>query len=84
LPQSFDYILDFSAGDKIDLKGIDAMTSKVGDQAFAFSTTGAKNNSVWWDSGMLYGDVSGDAVADFAIQVSLVGLSEMRATNVVL
>jgi hypothetical protein len=83
LPQSFDYILDFSAGDKIDLKGIDANTAVAGDQAFAFKTEATKN-AVWWNSNMLYGDVNGDAIADFAIQVSLVGLSELKATNIIL
>ena len=84
LPTSFDYILDFSAGDKIDLKGIDANASVAGDQAFVFSTTGGSKNAVWWDSGKLFGDVNGDAAADFAIHVSLTGLSELKSVNVVL
>ena len=60
------------------------MTSNSGDQAFAGSTAEAKNNSVWWDAGSLYADVNGDDVADFGIEVLLVGLSDLKATNIVL
>jgi Ca2+-binding RTX toxin-like protein len=84
LPTSFDNILDFSAADKIDLRGIDAMTSRAGDQAFAFSRNGAAKNAVWWDTGTLYGDNTGDAVADFAIYVNLVGLPDIKASNIIL
>jgi len=84
LPTSFDNILDFSAADKIDLKGIDAMTSRAGDQAFAFSQNGAAKNAVWWDAGTLYGDNTGDAAADFAIYVNLVGLSDVKVSNIIL
>ena len=81
---AFDGVLDFSSADKIDLKGIDAMTSKAGDQAFAFSRNVAAKNAVWWDSGTLYGDNTGDAVADFAIYVNLVGLPDIKASNIIL
>jgi len=83
LPSSLDYILDFTAGDKIDLKGIDANTALAGDQAFVFKS-GVSTNAVWWSDSMLNGDTNGDAVADFAIHVSLVGLSEMKSSSVVL
>ncbi len=83
LPSSFDYILDFSAGDKIDLKGIDANTALAGDQAFSFQSA-ATRNAVWWNTETLNGDVNGDAIADFAVHVSLVGLTEFRSANVIL
>jgi Ca2+-binding RTX toxin-like protein len=84
LPTSFDNILDFSSADKINLKGIDANQSIAKDQAFVFSKTGAANNAVWWDSGTLYGDNTGDAAADFAIAITLVGLLDIKASNIIL
>jgi Ca2+-binding RTX toxin-like protein len=84
LSTSFDTILDFSAADKIDLKGIDAMTSKSGDQAFVFSRNGAAKNAVWWAADTLYGDNTGDSAADFAIYVNLVGLSDIKVSNIIL
>jgi hypothetical protein len=81
-----DQITDFSSGDKINLKAIDANTAKASDQAFLFSKSGAAANSVWWDSTTttLYGDVSGNTDADFAIKVSLVGITQLQAADIVL
>jgi Ca2+-binding RTX toxin-like protein len=81
-----DQITDFSKGDKIDLKTIDANSTKASDQAFSFSTTGAAANAVWWDSAssILYGDVDGNKTVDFAIKVSLVGLTQLVATDITL
>ncbi len=81
-----DQIIDFSSGDKIDLKAMDANTTKASDQAFIFSTSGAAANTVWWESesNTLYGDVDGNKTADFAIKVSLVGLTQLQATDIVL
>ena len=86
LTGSMDTITDFSVRDKLDLKGIDANTSKSSDQAFTFSKSGAAKNAVWWDAenGALYGDTTGDAVADFGIEITLAGLSEITATSIVL
>lgn len=47
------------------------------------------NYSVWWesggsDSGTIYGDVNGDATADFGIEIGLVGLSQIEAKHIVL
>jgi Ca2+-binding RTX toxin-like protein len=87
---SMDTITDFGVRDKLDLKGIDANQSVAKDQAFRFSTTGEANYSVWWepgdesDSGTLYGDTTGDAIADFGIEITLVGMSEISATSIVL
>jgi hypothetical protein len=52
LPNSFDYILDFSGGYKIDLKGIDANTELTGDKTFTFKTS-VSINAVWWSTEML-------------------------------
>jgi len=87
--EEMDTIVDFSVRDKLDLKGIDANQLVGKDQAFKFSTAGAANYSVWWasgesDSGTLYGDVTGDAEADFGIEISLIGLSQIEAKHIVL
>lgn len=63
-------------GDVIDLLQIDANTgtAATGDQAFRFSGTTAKANSVWYSAGqdgvIVRGDVNGDAVADFEIRLA--------------
>ena len=77
-----DVINTFAHGDKIDLSGIDARTNVAGDQAFSFigaaafsgvsgqlrfdmtniSVTGVKAYTV-------FGDVNGDSVADFSLQI---------------
>ena len=70
-----DIITDFERRvDKIDLAGIDANTNTVGDQAFAFIGVNAFTNvagQLRWDltTHTLMGDVNGDGVADFAINV---------------
>lgn len=71
-----DRIKDFSAGDKIDLSGIDANTSVAGDQAFHFI------GRAWLDEAQdlgfyrdvrgrtsIQGDVNGDGKYDFNIQL---------------
>jgi Ca2+-binding RTX toxin-like protein len=91
-----DKVYDFIAKiDKIDLSGIDAntATAKTGDQAFLFNTTTAKANSVWYAAKdvdgstatkdiIVYGDVNGDAKADF--EIGLVGVTSIAATDFVL
>ncbi|MFD1785973.1 M10 family metallopeptidase C-terminal domain-containing protein [Sphingomonas floccifaciens] len=42
---SFDVVLDFAAGDRIDLSGIDANTLVAGDQAFTFVGNAAGKNA---------------------------------------
>jgi hypothetical protein len=80
-----DTITDFTSRDKIDLKGIDANTTRATDQAFLFSTKAAAN-SVWWvsDSSTLFGDNTGDGVADFGIEVELVGMTQITASSITL
>ncbi|MFZ2727163.1 MAG: hypothetical protein WAX77_12980 [Methylococcaceae bacterium] len=73
---------DFTKGDKIDLKGIDANINKAGDQAFVFTGnwTGKAGQLVFYDgydvydgdysyhvSAVLQGDVDGDSYPDFTI-----------------
>jgi Ca2+-binding RTX toxin-like protein len=72
-----DHIFNFvdNEGDKIDLSAIDANVNAAGDQAFiwignnnAFSDTmGA--GQLRFNGGFVEGDVNGDLVADFRIQV---------------
>ena len=67
--------------DIIDLSDIDANTSSSGNQEFAFSGTSASANSVWYEASgsdvSVYGDVNGDGVADFRIDINNVSsLSE--------
>lgn len=80
-----DVIVDFSSSQKdlIDLSIIDANIKAVGNQAFNFATK-ATANSVWFNSsvGVLYGDNSGDKIADFSI--ALMGVSKLAATDFVL
>ncbi|WP_319414306.1 Calx-beta domain-containing protein [uncultured Cohaesibacter sp.] len=67
--------------DIIDLSDIDANASNSGNQEFAFSGTSASANSIWYAASgsdiSVYGDVNGDGVADFRIDINNVSsLSE--------
>jgi Ca2+-binding RTX toxin-like protein len=77
---SWDLIKDFSTGDKIDLSTIDARTSTLTNDAFAFIGSAAFSNTdasgqlrYVYDSatgtGTLYGSTDADASAEFAIQL---------------
>ena len=97
-----DKIADFLKGvDKIDLKTIDANTTKADNQDFGFSKaqtttkdgTVAQANSVWWkkadvdsdkmkDDIIVYGDVNGDARADF--EIGLVGVTSVVSGDFIL
>ncbi len=87
----FDRVRDFNRaeGDKIDLSAIDANTILGGNGAFVFvaSFTGVAGQltSGMTASGFLVqADVNGDAVADFAIDVRLVGATSMQASDFIL
>ncbi|MCW9042820.1 MAG: hypothetical protein OQK05_05700 [Pseudopelagicola sp.] len=75
-----DLITDFDSGtDLIVLTGIDADTALADNQALAFSDGGAAANSVWLeelpgDFWLVRGDVTGDSVADFEIEVAAQGI----------
>lgn len=76
---STDIIGDFSRSDRdrVSLSGIDANTNAAGNQAFAFiasgSFTGVAGQLRYQQTGantFVMGDVNGDGIADFVIQVS--------------
>lgn len=87
IPGSADTITDFTANgsgtaDVIDLTAIDANTAMAGDQAFTWNSTNPGANALWWsvtDNGdgtsevTYYGDVNGDSVADFQLNVHQIG-----------
>lgn len=85
-----DMILDFGTGnDKIGLSGIDARTNAAGDQAFTWigtgSFTGVAGQLRYYQAGgdtFVSGDVNGDAVGDFLIQID--PLLTLTASNFVL
>ena len=75
--KAVDTIFDFSsaAGDRIDLSAIDANTSIAGNQAFSFigskdftGKAGELRYETSASGSYVYGDVNGDAKADFAIR----------------
>ena len=72
-----DRILDFRRGsDLIDLAGIDANTSVAGDQAFSYIGNSAFHGvagELRFAGGILSGDINGNGVADFEIQVQFTG-----------
>jgi Ca2+-binding RTX toxin-like protein len=77
-----DVIADFETGtDKIDLRAIDANSTLDGDQPFTFGAdfTG-RAGELQWDRGegralLVSGDINGDRLADFAIQVNIAGFA---------
>jgi Ca2+-binding RTX toxin-like protein len=81
-----DSILDFVRGtDKIDLSSIDANVYATGDQAFklissskAFTDAG----QIKLNGGVLYGEVTGDGSADFAI--TLTGVTALTTADFLL
>ncbi|WP_165356368.1 M10 family metallopeptidase C-terminal domain-containing protein [Sphingosinicella sp. BN140058] len=74
-----DVILDFTSGtDCIDLREIDANIFAAGDQAFDFigsalfgGVAGELRSFASWGTHLLAGDVDGDKVADFTIDLGL-------------
>lgn len=76
---SADTIKDFRRGsDHIDLRGIDASTKVAGNQAFTFIGKNAfhgKAGELRFADGVASGDVNGDKIADFGINVT--GLSAL-------
>jgi Ca2+-binding RTX toxin-like protein len=89
-----DVIMDLSKsqGDKIDLKTIDANTTAPKNQTFMFAGTEEAAYSVWYAAKdvdgssktndiIVYGDVNGDAKADF--EIGLVGVTSVAATDFV-
>ncbi len=91
-----DIITDFTPGqDRIDLSAIDANTKLAGNQAFKFLGTAAFTSAPGGlvyrqfneagtanDITIVYGDVDGDKLADFQIELS--GLKTLTAANFIL
>jgi Ca2+-binding RTX toxin-like protein len=72
-PLNREIIADFQSGiDRIDLSAVDANTLVAGNQAFTFVGSRAFSRvagQLRYASGILSGDVNGDGVADFEIQM---------------
>ncbi|WMT92859.1 M10 family metallopeptidase C-terminal domain-containing protein [Pelagibacterium sp. H642] len=73
-----DTIRDFVSGtDDIDLRGIDANTKVEGDQAFSFIGSrgfSGRSGELNFRSGVVSGDINGDGVADFQINIANVSM----------
>jgi Ca2+-binding RTX toxin-like protein len=85
-----DEILDFTSGtDKIDLRFLDADANSAGDQAFNFVGGNAFSGNAGelraYDTGAGYwtveGDVNGDGLADFALNVTLATPNPLVGTD---
>jgi serralysin len=77
-PSDYDRITDFRAGtDTLNLSALDANSALAGNQAFASLGGSAKSYAVWsvksGTSLLVYGDVTGDKIADFAVLLSNTG-----------
>lgn len=80
-----DRIMDFTRGDHIDLRGLDANSTRAGDQAFSFIGNAAFTHvagQLHYDGTTLSGDVNGDGIADFA--VVLANHATLVATDILL
>ena len=80
-----DVIKDFQLGDRGDLSGIDANTLKNGDQAFTYIGNQGFHRiagELHLVKGILEGDVNGDGIADF--QIELVGVTSVSASAFIL
>lgn len=83
-----DHIHDFSAGDKIDLSGIDARSGNWSNDVFTYVgaasnvTSANANGALWFENGILYGSNDRDTAAEF--QIELVGLTQLSLTDLVL
>jgi Ca2+-binding RTX toxin-like protein len=83
-----DHVHDFSAGDKIDLSGIDARSGNWSNDAFTYVgasanvTSANANGALWFENGILYGSTDRDTAAEF--QIELVGVTQLSLTDLVL
>jgi Ca2+-binding RTX toxin-like protein len=91
LPNLGDIVTDFTKGDKVDLKLIDANVDIAKDQAFTKPTIGkefsgsfTKAGQLFFDTtlNMLYGNVDTDKEADFEIELS--GVTKLAVSDFVL
>jgi serralysin len=84
---AWDVVNDFVRGqDKIDLRGIDANTATVANDAFTTFIAGTAAFTAAGQlkllNGVLYGNTDGDADAEFAIQ--LTGVTQLTTADVML
>jgi serralysin len=83
LASARDIIQDFVRGlDRIDLRTIDANTAAGGDQGFSFIGSKAftgQGGQLSFSGNVLSGDVNGDKVADFRIDIA--GISTLSAAD---
>ncbi|MEO5775225.1 MAG: M10 family metallopeptidase C-terminal domain-containing protein [Sphingomicrobium sp.] len=81
-----DRIMDWNAGDKIDLREMDANSTLAGTQHFTFINGGGAFTGVagqlHYVGGVLEGDVNGDGLADFT--VALLGSPTIGASDLIL
>jgi Ca2+-binding RTX toxin-like protein len=86
-PVPYDTIVDFSAGDKIDLAGIDADVNQISNQAFNFISTqdfSGTAGELRYDNvnHFLQADINGDTEIDFSI--ALLKVTALTVTGLVL
>jgi hypothetical protein len=86
-----DAINTFAHGDKIDLSALDANARVAGNQGFAFVTNFThvagqlQYDQVATNSWYISGDVNGDAVADFSLNVySAPGFGQLHSWDFIL
>lgn len=88
LPNTRDRILDFNAGDKIDLSSIDASTTFAGDQAFVLDTDGILTEGEIQLRGNLHTliriNLDADSDADMEIVLRGVALATLSEADFVL
>ena len=81
-----DTVMDFVQGqDRIDLSGIDARSATAFNDVFAFIGTGAFSGAAGQlraVGGLVQGDVNGDKIADFELQVN--GVLQLQSADFVL
>jgi hypothetical protein len=81
-----DLIVDFSAGDRIDLSRIDAAAGRSSNDAFrlldAPPEVGRANGVLWFVDGVLYGSTDRDAEAEFAIVLR--GVTSVGVDDIIL
>ena len=83
-----DVIVDFSAGDKIDVSAIDATVGTRTNDAFKFIgtmtalSTANANGALWFHDGILYGSNDKDVAAEF--QIELTGAHDLSAADFLL
>ena len=81
-----DLIADFDGNDVIDISKMDAKTNVAGNQAFNY--IGAKAftghaGELHFVAGVLSGDTNGDGAADFALAITLKGITRLSGTDII-